>query len=278
MESSIEAFNHFWGSMVPGTVAVQQEPGTFIYGGVLLDHFGHVLLDGLDNLWFLRQRPDLPVLWHWIDHTVPHDLWPTWLDQIWRMLGLDQLQHHRIVAPIRVERVILPDPGMPAPHVLHERQAAALAVRHCTKPWIGNRVWLSRRGVPKHFGGFAQEEELETLLAARDWAIVRPETQPLEDQVDIFATAGVVAGVIGSAFHSVVLSANPRAKLILVCRPGLPHDYYNAIARARGLRQYYVVPDLRPHTAFGPGATFELANPQCLADQVCALADRTDTA
>ncbi len=231
------------------------------------------------NLWFLRQRPDLPVLWHWIDHTVPHDLWPTWLDQIWRMLGLDQLQHHRIVAPIRVERVILA--GSRNAGTTRIARAAGSRPRRAALHQALDRqpgLAVAPRGSEAVSAGSRRRKSWRPCWPHADWAIVRPETQPLEDQVDIFATAGVVAGVIGSAFHSVVLSANPRAKLILVCRPGLPHDYYNAVARARGLRQYYVVPDLRPHTAFGPGATFDLANPQRLADQVCALADRTDTA
>ena len=196
--------------------------------------------------------------------------------RIWHLLGLDRHRHHRITAPLTVGRVILPDPGLLAPNVLHARQARALAVHPCARPWLGNRIWLSRRGLPKQFGRFEREAEVEALLAARGWTILRPEEQPVADQVDVFATAAVVAGCISSAFHAVLLSASPRARLILVSRPGIEHTYYNAVARSLGLHQYYVVPDLRPHTAFDPWARFELADPQRLADQVCAAADRAD--
>ena len=270
----IPAFRHTWIRMYSDAVAAPREPGTFIYGGVLMSHFGHMLRDGLATLWFLRQRPDLPVLWHWIDLPVAHDIWPNWLDQIWQILGLDQHRHHRIIAPITVDRVILPEPGLLAPNVLHTRQARALAVRPCARPWLGNRVWLSRRGLPKQFGRFEPEAEVEAVLADRGWTILRPEDQPVADQVDVFATAAVVAGCISSAFHAVLLSASPRARLILVSRPGIEHTYYDAVARCLGLHQYYVVPDLRPHTAFDPWASFELVDPQRLADQVCAVADR----
>lgn len=270
----VDAFEHPWIRMQPGAVATRHAAGTFIYGGVLMNHFGHVLRDGLASLWFLRQRPDLPVLWHWIDLPVSHDLWPAWLDQVWRVLGLHRHRHHRIVAPITVDEVILPEPGLMAPDVLHPRQAEALAVRPCARPWRGHRVWLSRNRLPAKFGKFTREEEVEALLTNRGWTVLHPQEHPVAAQIDVFGTAAVVAGVIGSAFHAVLMAASPRASLVLVHRPGIEHTYYDAVARARGLRQNYVVPDLAPASEFHPWATFELADPKRLADAVCDMADR----
>jgi hypothetical protein len=272
----IRAFDHKWFEMRSGEVPVRREPGIFIYGGVLTDHFGHFLVDGLPNLWFVKEHPDLPVLWHW-DPFAPLDPWPSWIDQIWRLLGLDRHRHIHILAPLSVDRVILPDSGMPTIYGLHPKLVRALAVHHCTKPWLGNRVWFSRRALsvePDKSRRTSGEHEVEAILGGRGWTIIRPEDLPVADQIDTFATAEVVAGCIGSAFHAVLLSASPRARLILVDRPGIGRAFYDAIARALDLQQGYVLPDLIPYTGGEPGLTFEFADPVEVADNVCLMADK----
>jgi capsular polysaccharide biosynthesis protein len=93
------------------------------------------------------------------------------------------------------------------------------------------------------------------------------------EQVDIFATAAIVAGPVGSAFHAVLLSTAPRAKLILVQRPGIERTFHDAVARALDLEQYCLDPDLEPFSESHPWARFTLADPSGLADMVCHLAD-----
>jgi capsular polysaccharide biosynthesis protein len=240
-----------------------------------MDHFGHVLRDALARLWFIRERPDLPVLWHRMDDLpVPHAAWPGWLDQLWRLLGLDRHRHLHLTVPVAVDRVLLPDPGVIACDVLHPAQARALAVRACSAPCDGAPAWLSRAGLPAGFGGFAGEAEVEARLAAKGWRILRPETLSLAAQADLFATARVVAGTIGSAFHAALLCATPRAGLVLVHRPGIDHMFYDAVARARGLRQAYVVPALTAGGTFHAWARFTLADPAGLAAAVMAAAER----
>jgi hypothetical protein len=268
----LREFNHIWITMRSSNAIAAHCAGSYIYGGVLTSHFGHILRDGLANLWFIRQNPELPILWHWLDLPVAHDAWPTWLDEIWQILGLDKHRHHRITSPITVDQVILPDPGLLALNVLHKTQALALATLKPDTEWLGHRVWLSRSGLPAKFGAIEGETEVERLLAARGWKILHPENLPVTEQTNVFATAAIVAGCLGSAFHAVLLTTSPRAKLILVDRPGIEHTYYDAVAGARDLKQFYLTPDLEPFTTSHPWARFKLVNPQHLADAVCELA------
>ena len=275
----LEAFGHGWLGMRAREEVAPREPGTFIYGGVLMNHFGHFLADGLANLWFIRQRPDLPVLWHYLDLagygilTVAHDPWPDWMDQTWRILGLDRHRHHLVAMPVTADRVILPDSGLLTAGALHVRQAEALAVMPRAEPWHGGRVWLSRRALPDRFTRFEGEAEVEAILTARGWTILHPETLPVTEQAAVFAMEDVVAGCIGSAFHALLLSATVRARLILVTRPGLEHSFFDAVARARDLRQSYVVPDLKPHEPGRVPPLFAFADPGRLANEICAMTD-----
>ena len=247
--------------------------GTFIYGGVLINHFGHFLTEGLAALWYLRMRPDLPVLWNRAEHPIPHDLWPDWSAHLWDLLGLNQHRHHMIESPVSVDRLILPDPGLGNGFV-HERQARALAVRQCPDPPGDARVWLSRSELPPRFGRLGGEQAVEAILASYGWTVLRPETMTVGAQADVFATASAVAGWMGSAFHAVLLCANPRARLILATRPGLERTFFDAVARTLRLDQCYVEPVLRPYDVFGPEASYELADPAVFAAAVCVAADR----
>lgn len=140
-------FGHPRMAMRTGNENPARLAGTFIYGGVLIDHFGHFLTDGLASLWYLRMRPDLPVLWNRAVHPIPHTLWPDWSGQLWDLLGLNQHRHLMIESPITVERLIVPDPGLGNGFV-HDRQARALAMRRCPNPPTGAKVWLSRSALP----------------------------------------------------------------------------------------------------------------------------------
>jgi hypothetical protein len=272
---SLTAFGHPWLDDRPsGTAALAVIQEEAIYGGILMNHFSHVLRDSLARLWFIRQRPDLLVLWHWIDLPVAHDRWFGWIEAIWQMLGMDTHRQHVIRTPVMVERLVLPSSGLPAPNTLHPLQANALARQPPISPWRGRRIWLSRHALPDRFGRMVGEGVVEGRLTGLGWTVICPEGLPVRAQADLFATEAVVAGFIGSAFHAALLTETPRAALILVTRPLIDRTFYDAVAQARGLRQVYVEPVLQPISDLRFWGSYGLANAELLADIVHAHAHR----
>ena len=253
----LDGFPH--GGLTAGTVipAGKLLPGPHVYGGLLVNDFERFVLDGLSRLWFLRQRPDLPVLWQW-DATVPDGAWPDWIEQLWRLLGLDRHQHVHIRVPVRVEQVILPDAGRQTQHTMHPMQAGALAVHAGSGSRTGRRVWLSRRSLPDGHKRLEPEDRIETLLQAQGWVVVRPETLAIAAQADIFASAEFVAGCIGAAFHAALLCTQPTAHRIVVTHPAAALQTHDLVAQARGMRQTYVVPEIMQV----PGSPRDLS-PRC---------------
>ncbi|MFO1025866.1 MAG: glycosyltransferase 61 family protein [Acetobacteraceae bacterium] len=245
--------------------------GPHIYGGTLGAKFGQLLLGGLSRLWFLRQHPDLPVIWQ-SDRALLTEPWPDLIAQLWRLLGLDRHRHVHVKAPVLVEQVILPDAGRQTMLTMHPRQASALAVHRATGPGQGRLVWLSRRGLPDSEGRLEPEEVIEALLQARGWSIVQPESLTLADHVAIFATADVVAGAVGDAFHAALLCAEPSARLVLVTRPGVPPHDFDLIAEARGLQHHYIMPDTLPASGSGAESLAWVADAAALVDRICAAA------
>ncbi len=272
--AAIPAFDHPWIEHQQDLGAAQALDGTYIYGGVLMNHFGHVLLEGLSRLWFIRTRPELPVLWHSLDLPVPHTAWQGWLDQLWSVLGLIRHRHVIMRETVRVERVLVPAHGVRADGYIDPVQAEALAVVGEGSSYAGRRVWLSRAGLPRRFGRLIGEGEVQAALEARGWVVVQPERLPVVAQAAVFNDAAAVAGFAGSAFHAVLLAKHPKARLCIVRRPSVTDGYYDAAARARGLDQRYVDPPLAPLATVNAWSTFSITDPAALAGAVQAgLAD-----
>ncbi len=271
----LDAFPH--SQLTPGTVIPVGRPlsGPHIYGGLLVNDFDRFILDGLSRLWFLRQRPDLPVLWQW-DASVPDGA--HWIEQLWQLVGLHRHQHVHIRATVRVEQVILPDPGRQTAHTMHPEQIRALAVHAGADPHPGRRVWLSRRGLPEGKRRLAPEDRIEALLQEKAWTVVRPETLPLAAQVEIFASAEVIAGCVGAAFHAALLCARPTARLVTVTHPAASLQTHDLVAQARGLRQSYVVPAIVQVAGAPTGPEAEVRDVMRLVDAIILAADRSGSA
>ncbi len=75
-----------------------------------------------------------------------------------------------------------------------------------------DRVYVSRAGVRDR--RLVNEGEIEALFASYGFAIVRPETLPIEDQVGLFGGARMLAGLGGSAMHNAVFC--PRDTPVLI--------------------------------------------------------------
>jgi len=272
--ANIPAFAHPWCAPRPKDLDAHRHPGRFVYGGVLMDHFGHFLLEAMARLWLIRTHPELPVLWHEIDLPVPHAPWPGWRQEVWRLLGLDQHRHYVIHRPMRFGQVVVPRPGFSTSEGLHSLQAAALAVvpTPTPAPHSRERVWLSRGALPEQFGRLLGEEALERRLVGRGWTVLRPETLGVAAQASVFAGAATVAGFAGSAFHAVLLCVAPRARLCILRRPAIRAVHYDLVAQARGLDLTHLEVPLRATGPLNAWTTFEIADPEAAAGAIFAAA------
>ena len=250
----IEGFSHPWCARdeIPKS-PIAPYHGTAIYGGLAMHHVGHFLLEGLSRLWCLKRFPELPIIWHWIDLPIPHPDERGWQRELIALLGLAQHRHIFLRQPLRVERLLLPSPGFLSGQFLHALQAAALGCVTGPEAMPGKCVWLSRSALPNQFGRVAGEDQVEALLSAQGWTIIHPERERMRCSAEIFHEAEMVSGFIGSAFHTLLLHAAPRARLRPVIRPGISLDDYRIVAEAKGLD---LAPIATPMTALDQRASW----------------------
>lgn len=232
----IQDFAHPWCNVdeVP-RAPVAQLQAVAIYGGLVMHHVGHFILEGLSRLWFLQRHPELPIIWHWIDLPIPHPDDRGWQRELIALLGLGKHRHIFLRQALHVERLILPAPGFRSGAFLHPLQSAALGCITGPEMIPGRRVWLSRSALPDQFGRVEGEKQVEALLSAQGWTIIYPERESMRRSAEIFHEAEVVSGFIGSAFHTLLLHAAPRARLRPVIRPGIMLDDYRIAAQSKQL-------------------------------------------
>lgn len=233
------------GQLTPASGEVR--PGTAIYAGPWLEHFGHFLLEGLARTWAVRRHPELPVVWSAAaekedDTALAPGEEPGlngWRAALLELLGI---RNEMIFAtrPLGFERLLVPEAGYRIQHFCHPEQAAALGVvEHRPEP--GRRLWLTRSRLRQlqNLSMPAVEARLEEL----GWTVIAPETLTIPEQMDHLARAERVAGEMGSQLHPLLFLKEARGLRVdvLLRDPSRPPEIYNrnydTIAAARGLDQ-----------------------------------------
>jgi hypothetical protein len=231
------------GPLEPVPAAVR--PGTAIYAGPLLEHFGHFLLEGLARAWAVLRHPELPVVWSAAAETEgataagePAGL-TGWRAALIETLGI---RNEMILAtrPLSFERLLVPEAGYRIQHFCHPEHAAALGVVEY-RPEPGRMLWLSRSKLRQlqNLSMPAVEARLEDL----GWTVIAPETLSIPEQMAHLARAERVAGEMGSQLHPLLFLKSPaalRVDVILRDPSRPPRQYnrnYDTIAAAKGFEQ-----------------------------------------
>lgn len=233
----------------------------FVYGGVIIPHWGHFLLETLARTWYLQQEPSKPILWHNLNFR-PN--FTPWQAELISMLGLSERHHVFVQEPIRVRSVTVPEPGFVLGTRLHPTQVGALAVHPFRAPIPGRRVWLSRSALPD--GAVGGEKELEQQLAANGWDIIHPEKLSVLNQIRAIFDAETVGGFEGSAFHTFILGSNIKTKIRIINRRKDIAQNYNVIANSKWLNQKNFRPEMLITQIAPEKNQFELLNKESIID------------
>lgn len=204
-----------------------------IFGGYLFDHYGHFLLESLGRLWFDEPRHDIPIVW--IAATA--DRWRPWMTELADLVGIGP--HRRLLnagdGPLGVGRLVVADQGFEVDRYMHPWLVDRLAIVPASPDVTGNttghshghgdghggtgHVWLSRTGLDET-AGVAEERDIERRLADSGWAVVHPERLTVAEQVRVLRSARHVAGIEGSAFHTLLLLRGFTGTVDLLSRHG----------------------------------------------------------
>jgi capsular polysaccharide biosynthesis protein len=226
---------------VPGLVSLPDRfevvDETVLFGGHLMKHYGHFIIESMSRLWARNLFPALPILF-----TSPRK-WrhpPAYGTDVLAALGLQQ----RIL--LVNEPTIFRDVVCPATAFEYRWKAFSVADEShtevarvlegsCRRSWR-RPVYLTRSGLSDDLRKSEAEPELEAELARRGFDVLRPEELSLAEQISLFEHAPLIAGTLGSALHTALFSRSPSTLAILNW--------------GRGFEHYLLVDGVKRHTSY----------------------------
>lgn len=237
--------------------------GNYVYAGLAIRPFGHVLIEFLSRLWWIENIDDLagmrllvqPYLGlnsptvalprylkgliTWVNPDANARFLQTpWLGGFLELLGLSPRQITFVPAKgARIESLTVASPVISingAAHAAFPRIYNRIADRVCgdSRP-DGRRVYLSRAKLKSNKRMAVNEARLEALLSEHGFSVVYPERLPLADQIRLMRNADVVAGCGGSAMHMLCFARPGTRALVLDVRAA---NNQFAIEQVHGIR------------------------------------------
>ncbi|MGR3323407.1 MAG: glycosyltransferase family 61 protein [Pseudooceanicola sp.] len=205
--------------MPDGDVPVRK--GTWIWGGVLWQHFGHFLAESTTRLWAIPQVPDADGILFVPKRPAVGDQVAGFQRGFVGQMG-SGLDIAVATAPCRVERLIVPGQGFDLGEIVRGTDSYRAAVRERFGSAIaaegGDRLYISRSELGVGRGGLIGETRLEEYLAAEGYEIFQPQKHPMDVQVARYKAATHVIGAEGSALHLFAMVARPHQKVAVVLR------------------------------------------------------------
>lgn len=191
-----------------------------VYGGIIFNHYGHFLLETLARYWYLKDY-----LGDIFFHAYPggpytYEKLMPWQKEIFSYLFPDTSRIKIFANNTQFDRLIVPSPGFMIRNFFHEELGESLnffGEKVYTQAPIKSssqfsKLWLSRSALS--FGLIKGEAELENHLQQEGFYIVQPEKITVAEQVKLYQQAKLICGFAGSAFHTLMLVNNCRAKVI----------------------------------------------------------------
>ncbi|MEP1352892.1 MAG: glycosyltransferase 61 family protein [Tateyamaria sp.] len=209
--------------MLPPKLRSEREeetlPGIWMWGGVLLNHFGHFLTETLARIWaypdvadqisgivFLHKRNGQVNSFH---------------QQFYRLCQVDT-ELRTVKTPTRVQQLLVPGQGTglgaisygTAKHHAFFRSRFAKDV----EPEGPKRLYVSRSSLKLGKGGAIGETQLETYLEQQGYEIFHPQQHPLEVQIARYMAAEKIIGLDGSALHLAGFCVRPEQDVAIIWR------------------------------------------------------------
>jgi len=206
---------------------VETRPAVFL--GYWADHYGHFVTDWSSRLWAL-ERLDLagmPVMppypgfgAHWSKPFVGAMLSAS---------GIDDRATSPITRPTIFENVTLVENALQGGSIIYScaddvHRKVARSALGATSEIEGKKIFLSRSRLKARMRDIAGEAEIEDEFNRLGFVSVIPEDLSLRQQIEIFNHASVIAGFVGSAFHTGMFSLRSfTGTLIVLCDDRWPN-------------------------------------------------------
>ena len=198
------------------------EDESYIFLGLLHDHYGHFLLSTLSRLWSIQDLPKYKILCYSPNYLVEWS--KPYVRDILSALDLDPARFVSFDAPVKIREIILPFASFEEQNFVHRTFA-----RMCNA--IGDRltngfapapdstlpVYLSKERITRGVRKIINEAEICEHLEKSGFEILFPEEMTFSKQVAMWRSPRPVVAFSSSGLHTSIFS--PKSKVV-----SLSHD------------------------------------------------------
>ena len=198
---------------------------TVVFGGVLIDFFGHFFLESLSRLWWIvENKCDYKIA------CVVLGKYKNFFDSFFKLLEIDD----RIVIidkPTLYQEIIIPDETIyfNSGYKNHYESIYSKIMSNIKAKRV-RKIYLTRTKLADK--DCLNEEYFERFYKKRGYKIIAPEQYSIEEQLGFMKGAGEVVCTIGTLSH-LLLFARPNTKLVLLNRtvmnPMIPQLIINQV-------------------------------------------------
>lgn len=245
--------------------SVKYIPHSAIYMGMIANVWGHCLTDNLKRIWFLksdvyrRYFKNCPILYT--------PMWDGVIENFAKLLKILEINPNQlqpVTAPVKYKNVILPDESFFLAESSVTFGKEKFFIEGGEENFNGNDgsffsqdyvevidrirnyVFKNCSSIPKKkwyfFHGKNQvgEERIAKYFESKGYSIVRPETLPLEAQLNIFANCENFASLIGSVSHNIIFLKDKSNVILIPRRASYINIYQQALNQIYDLDIFYI--------------------------------------
>lgn len=191
-----------------------------IYGGVIINNFGHTIVETISRLWFLSTQLNITkkIIFIKIGKTVPE-----YFFSVMKLLNIKQEMIKIIEKPIKVETLLIPDQSFiifSKVYPEYYNKIYEIMKKNAKGKAIYEKIYLSRRKFAKH--DIIGEDIIEDILQKNGFQSLALEEFSLSEQIYMLSHARDIVSTVGTLSHMAALFCKEGAKVTYLLRENEP--------------------------------------------------------
>ena len=194
---------------------------TVIFGGILIDHFGHNLVDCLSRMWYFAKNPHTPHKFIFLLMTNHKN----YVREFFELAGLTEDRYEIVTEPTQFHEVIIPEQAIYSlssvahPDWLLFFKMIKDNIQKSLPPSTIDKVYLTRSHLPFDKVFEVNERYFENLYSQQGYVIVAPEKLPLAQQINLIMNASSIATTMGTLSHMMLFASKSAECTIFLRTP-----------------------------------------------------------
>ena len=174
-------------------------PETVVFGGIYIDHYGHIITECLSRLWWFVENADCGYKCVFISS---FNRIGTQFIELLALLGIPEENIILCQKPTRFDTIIIPDQASVLTAGYNAKAKTIYnAIRDSVKPAQHKKVYLTRTKLP--INDIINEEYFENYYSTQGFQIISPELLSVKEQVEIMSSVQQLVCTEGTLGHQV---------------------------------------------------------------------------